>query len=425
LALFLALTASLTASGPLLLPLLAAAAFLAGGQLADDPPASASPRLASAAGTVVAVTHHGHAAVIAAGHQRLLVRLPAPLGLRAGDQLAADGLWSLEEGGPSLRATTARRTSAREAGPRAAAWQVIDRLHRHQELAGSLLLGCGSPPEKGAFRRTGLLHLLAVSGMHLAIAAGLLAWLAREAGLGWSVRLLLLASLLSGYAWLTGGSPATLRALAMVLAILVYDLSGREPAPLGPLSLAALGLILWDPANARDLGFQLSLLAVLGICTLGRDLISLRRHFVPLLPWPLDRPSWRALLWAARMMADGLAVGMAASLATAPLLLLTFGTLAPLSLLTGLLAEPLTTIALWLGLPLLVLGGVWPDGPWEGLYRLNEWALDGVSASIRWADRWSGQMGIPGMDAITMLVLAVLFAAAIAAATARWGDGDR
>ena len=401
-----------------------ALASLAAGATLTPPPADVhlgEHRLLAITGTVTGIPFDGwHQGVTvevdppadgrAYAPTRLFVRAPGTLGLRPGDRLAARGLWQQDLRGPVLMAVEAERLQAREDGPRGRFWSVINRLDRHRELAGALLLGRGDPPEKAAFRRTGLLHVLAVSGMHLAIAAGLLAWLLRQLGLSWNTRLAALGVLVCGYTWLTGASPATVRALAMALAVIAYDATAREAARLGPLSLAALVLVLWDPSCARDLGFQLSLAAVLGILTLGQDLIAARESILPLAPWPLDRPIWRGLLWCGRAVADGLCVGLAATLATAPLLAMTFGSLAPLGVLTTLAAAPPATLALWAGLPLLGLGVLWAGGPWEMLYRVVEWSLDGLALVVRWADTLPGQMPVPppGPIALALLTAAVV-----------------
>jgi competence protein ComEC len=174
------------------------------------------------------------------------------------------------------------------------------------------------------------------------------------------------------------------------MAILAYDLSARQSHPLGPVSLAALVLVALDPAMAGDLGFQLSLAAVLGIATLGQELIALRARLVPLEPWPLDRTVWRGLLWCGRCAADGLAIGLAAGFATVPIVAWWFGTCALWTPLTTLVATVPTTLALWLGLPLVGLAGLWPGGPWEPLYRLLEANLAAMAASVAWA------AGLPG-----------------------------
>jgi competence protein ComEC len=319
-------------------------------------------------------------------------------------------VWSRDRRGDRIDAVEITIATPREYGPRAAVWMAFAELGERRELAESLLIGQGRPPERADFRASGLSHVLAVSGMHLALAAALGAWLLQALGLPWAWRLGLLAALCAGYAWLTGGSPATMRALAMVLVVTAAAVSGREPHRLGPVSLAALSLVLIDPGQARDAGFQLSLAAVLGIVTLGTDLIALRQKHLGLRPWPLDRPTWRGLLWCVRTTIDGLLVGAAATLATTPLVAWWFATANPWGVLATAVAGPCATAALWLGLPWLGLTSLWPDGPWTGLRILLEISLELLARAAAWAATWPGAtIATPPPAAWLMCVWPLLF----------------
>lgn len=369
----------------------------------DGTPVEAGPRLLAVEGEVVNVlvrrdgdarpaSHHADSQrfIIATADRRLYVRAPALPAAACGDRVLVRGLWEQGMRGEALQAVAIERLATREDGARGWAWRALGRLERRRELGESLLLGQGSPAEKDDFRRSGLLHILAVSGSHLAIAAALGMWLLRIAGLSWGLRQAALGLLIIGYAWLTGGNPATLRALAMGLAVLAMGLTAREPHRLAAVALAATVLVVADPANARSLGFLLSLCAVLGIVTLGVDLVHLRERWLPLGPWPLDRIFWRMLLGGGRIACDGLAIGIGATLATAPLIAWTFGTANPWSPLTTLGATPPTAAALWLGLPLMVLAGCWPGGPWDGLYAGVEGSLDLLADVVRWSAELPG-----------------------------------
>ena len=173
---------------------------------------------------------------------------------------------------------------------------------------------------------------------------------------------------------------------------------------------AALALVLWDPGNATDVGFQLSLAAVAGIVTLGLDFIAWRERALPLAPWPLDRPTWRAGLWSARTLLDGLLIGVAATLAILPILAWTFHVVQPWGPLATLLATPPSTVALWVGLPLIVLAGCWPDGPWDGLYRLLEWNLAALARVAEWAASWPwATVAVEPTPALALLAWPLLF----------------
>ncbi len=415
--LFLVRSAPVAARGLLFIAAMLAGASIAGPSPVKDP---AGPRLLAITGTVTNVlwTGTGQGLAVAVtqsddpgGYRpaRLVVSgepLPACL---PGDRIAARGRWTRDDRGERLEAIELERIQRREDSPRGWAWAVMDRLASHRELASALLLGYGAPPEKPLFRQTGLLHVLAVSGMHLAIAAALGAWLLRVVGVAWLPRTIAVAALAIGYAWLTGLAPATVRALAMLAALTIYSLLARRAHPLGAVALAALVLVGMEPAMARDLGFQLSLVAVLGLLTLGRDLIHWREQRWPLHPWPLDRPTWCGVLWLARAALDGLAIGVAATLATAPVLACTIGGVAWWGPVATLLAAPPSTVALWLGLPLVLLAGLWPNGPWEGLYRLLEWSLDALIRAVELAAILPGQTAMTVPPTPVLLLWPLIF----------------
>jgi ComEC/Rec2-related protein len=342
--------------------------------------------------------------------ERLWVVGPGLPALRSGDVARVRGTLDRDVRGDRVDAVAIDVVTPRETGTRGWSWRAIDGLGDHKELAGALLLGQGSPPEKKLFREAGLLHVLAVSGMHFVIAGALAGWLLRLFGFPWLARVLLVTALMLGYLWLTGANPATQRAAAMSIAFLAAALLAREPHRLAAVSLAALVLIVINPDNVVDHGFQFSLAAVLGIVTLGSDLMNLRQRALPLMPWPLDRPSWRAVLFSARSSCDGLCIGLSACLATTPLVAWHYGAANLWSPLTSLIVSPPTTLALWLGLPCLFLSGLWPNGPWQGLYHALGWTLDAVVGTVSLSAMLPGaSLPVPYPSPLVLLVWPLLF----------------
>ena len=164
------------------------------------------------------------------------------------------------------------RASLREA--------LLERMGREQVTALILALTLGdrgliAPETWQVLRRTGTNHLLAVSGLHIGLAAGLAWWAIRWL---WSLATLACpcclwlpaqrcATLVAipaalGYALLAGFSVPTQRALIMLTVLLCANLGRTRPAAEDGLALAALGVLLWDPWAAAAAGFWLSFIAV-------------------------------------------------------------------------------------------------------------------------------------------------------------------
>ncbi len=333
-----------------------------------------------------------HTGALPRAHHRLFCLAPVSPPLRAGDRVWVGGTYAIEpwRAGPRhrIRAAALRVSARRERTARGALWASLDRLRRHRDLAARLLLGCGRVADRELFRRGGLMHLLAVSGLHLGLVLALAALVLRVAVRPWAARQVLLVGLAGVYLWIAGDSLATRRAAVMVAAVVVARLAGRRPHRLAALSLAVIVLLASAPGQARELGFQLSAAAVLGIVTLGRELVALRRRLLPLQPLPLSAAGWRGTLWLLRQGADGMLIGVAAGLAVAPLTAAVFGTVSPWAPVATVLATPFLVLTLAGGAVLLPLAALWPDGPWAGCYLVVEVGLDALVGVARMVAQW-------------------------------------
>jgi competence protein ComEC len=122
--------------------------------------------------------------------------------------------------------------------------------------------------QTGDYVISGAVHILSVSGMHVAII-----FLAISAAFGWMKRwrlgkwvyLLLMAVLLGFYALVTGLPPSVQRAALMCLVLVVAEVAERKHHPMNTLAFSALMILLVDPCALYDVGFQLSYLAMAGI----------------------------------------------------------------------------------------------------------------------------------------------------------------
>lgn len=145
-------------------------------------------------------------------------------------------------------------------------------------------------------RRTGTIHLLSVSGLHVGFIVMSLNLL-----LGWlrcpkKWRILPLAAGVWFYILMTGMDPPVLRAGLMMLFFSAGELLGTSDSNLNRLSLAALILTFMNPYNLFDMGFQLSFLATLGVVWL----YPLLKEYFPVRGFaakhPFVKPIWEGVL---------------------------------------------------------------------------------------------------------------------------------
>jgi competence protein ComEC len=206
---------------------------------------------------------------------------------------------------------------------------VQDRIHRlwgaRAPMVEALVLARREhldPDLRAAFGRTGTAHLLAISGFHVGVVAGILLSLLRIGG----VRPARAAAGAAAGSWIyvlgIGAPHAALRAAVILTLLAAARVRGSPSNAVGTLSTAFLLLLLLDPSSLASVGFQLSFAGTLGLVTLRR----------PLEGW--IEAGWRRLGWEAprkgpsattsdrwlRGSSDGVVAGVAATLPTLPLL---------------------------------------------------------------------------------------------------------
>lgn len=172
------------------------------------------------------------------------------------------------------------------------------------------------------FARTGLVHILAVSGSNVGFIAMIIVAVLYFGQMPrrWHPSFLLVG--ISFYMLLTGAQPPVVRATIMAAVIIISEYLERDADMYNNLGVAAMVILLWQPLQLFQLGFQLTFVAVLGIAYLYRPLALLFRRMLPL--------RWQLV----RLTISLLAVSFAAQLATLPVSLNAFGRL-PLTAILG------------------------------------------------------------------------------------------
>jgi competence protein ComEC len=252
-------------------------------------------------------------------------------------------------------------------GPPAPGWStavesvrasIRDRLHRcaRPDVAAflsALILGYREDLPDAlvtSLQRSGTAHFIAISGQNLMILVGVLFGALYLAGLRGPRLNIALMALLFAYSALTGWPVSVVRAFLMTFAVLLATALWRRSDTASSLAAAATAILLFDPVQLFDPGFQLSFLAVIGI-------IAISPVFHDWLALP---GAGTKLSWAGNLVRGALAVSMSAWLATAPVVLANFNLVTPIILVANLLLFPLMFVEMALGLIMIPLAFVAP-----------------------------------------------------------------
>jgi competence protein ComEC len=261
-----------------------------------------------------------------------------------------------------------------------------------------------------AFRESGTLHFLAISGLHVGLVAAFV-WYAllfcrarlRVAAAG------VIAAVLA-YAALTGFQPSVVRATIMCALICGGFLLYRKPNVPSSLALAWVLVLLLDPADLYRPGFQLSFAAVLGIwlfaLPLERALFRVRDE-LDRLQAPEERAWYAAPRWMAQKM---FSVSLAAWLATVPLLAYHFGAITPLAPFASMLLLPIVWATILIGLPgaLLLPAAPLPAKLFLWPAAAGAQAMEAVSAVVAKVPGATLRLPSPGWSVMLLCALAAL-----------------
>jgi competence protein ComEC len=194
---------------------------------------------------------------------------------------------------------------------------------------------------KEAMKRSGLTHLVAVSGANFAIVSTFVLWCMQFVIKRKNLRVVATAIALICFIALVRPSPSVLRAAAMAAVLLTAQLGKRGSDSLPALGFAICAVVLGDPWQSRDAGFALSVLATAG-------LLLLAPHIQDKLP-------------THKKLASALAPPIAAMVFCAPILVSLSGYLAPMSVVANLFAAPVVAPITVLGFIAALLS---PIAPW-------------------------------------------------------------
>jgi competence protein ComEC len=280
-------------------------------------------------------------------HVELSVRLaPGPDAPAAGASIRAVGEWRTNPRSrtPDLAGELEARLVERRSGSAArslAGWRlevarrVRELFPRHAALVSALVLSRKEGLDadvRDDFARSGTAHLLAISGFHVAVVAGLLLTALRTAGLGRRAAAAVAAAGVWAYVAFIGAPDAAVRAAVLLSFVAVGRCLGRPVHAGGALSTAFLVLLSFDPGALLRPGFQLSFAGAAGLVLGARKLGALFERYLP-------GSRWGSLRGA-------VAAGVAATLATMPIAAWHFDRISLVGSPATLVGTPLVAVAI-------------------------------------------------------------------------------
>ena len=269
------------------------------------------------------------------------------------------------------------------------------------------------------FMRSGTMHIFAISGLHIALIAAILVALMRIIRVPRAWCGVVVIPLIWFYTGATGWQSSAIRSTIM-MTIIIGGWSLHRPSDLiNSLAAAGFAILLWDPQQLFQAGFQLSFFVVLSIALFMPPLEKIRDRLLAIDPLlaPEVIPKWKRDLRAlSRVVLTSIVTSLAAWLGSLPLTAYYFHIFSPVTLLANLVVVPMSSITLMCNLGSLLCGDLLP---WlTELFNHCGWAwmLAMIKVS-RWCTELPGAfLYVPAPAAITF----VLYYAVLVGSMSGW-----
>ncbi len=253
-----------------------------------------------------------------------------------------------------------------------------------------------------SFRRTGLTHILSISGAHLTILM-LLVWALVHLMISHPSRAAtVVLAVLMLYMMAVPWRPPIVRAGVMAGLVCIGAAGGRKVRAIDMVALSALLIFIWQPKDVFNAGAQLSYGVVAGLLVFTSR-VSHWMYADPFFVSPLDETRVKII----RRICDYLAMNLVAFLIAAPLVAYHFQWVSPLAMLLSLLSLPVITVVIGLGYMKILVGLIVPSigamlaGPLE-------WVADSMTSLVTHAATWPGASVALGGSPATLWLIAAL-----------------
>jgi competence protein ComEC len=295
---------------------------------------------------------------------------------------------------------------------------AIERLKLEPSKEGivkALLLGLKSDlteSTKLSFARTGAMHVLAVSGLHVGIIFAVFHLLfkgLKEKRFGQGTYGTLMIVGVWGFAFITGLAPSVNRAAIMFTILIVGKSLKRDVNTYNSIAASAFLMLISNPYLIFDVGFQLSYSAVAGIVFFHPKIYAWFNHL----------PNWLDKCWSLT------AVAIAAQISTLPFTLIYFHQLPSYFWLSNIIVIPAATIILYMGMAYLFTSQLFPV---TNLFsRLLDMVLEVMQSGISWLSNLPGavigNIHLSQLSIVMLLVSLLSLLVYVASKSVKWKIG--
>ena len=199
------------------------------------------------------------------------------------------------------------------------------------EILGGIVFGddAVSPPEyiKASFINSGLLHILAASGMNVAFIYGFWIFFLRRLRIPFKLSVMSGMAIIIIYTMMTGMGASVIRAALMLLFVLIGKLIDRDAHSVSLLSLVAMLMLIYNPAFINNVGFQLSFIVTFGLLTTANVIFDKFKN--------LPIPNW---------LTGAILIPLIAQIWVAPIQMFYFNTFSTYSVFANLLSMPFLSV---------------------------------------------------------------------------------
>jgi competence protein ComEC len=230
-----------------------------------------------------------------------------------------------------------------------------------QAMLAALLLGQRNTINGSiitAFFKTGLIHILALSGSHVVALIGIVWWFSKMAGLAKRMRAAVCLFFIILFTLVVPPDASVLRASIIGIFFCISIIITRMPNSINTLALSAIILVLLRPLEFYEAGWQLSFICVLGILLLAGKIEDLfHRRTADWFILDDEKSKWLSLIKRNGFyLIKVFAAGIAATVGGAGILLYHFYTITPLTILWTIVVTPLVSLILVVGFLKILLG---------------------------------------------------------------------